>query len=110
MGIPGRVGYQCSNFYRKLIEKNEVQDSNYALDEAGKVRYLKVKVSRRKTFLCILSLFLNWKSSFFFFNLHTLQCSLHFCLLGKRKTTNNGTYKFNDWSNNSWYCEFITTK
>ena len=47
MGIPGRVGYQCSNFYRKLIEKNEVQDSNYALDEAGKVRYLKVKVSRK---------------------------------------------------------------
>ena len=107
MGIPGRVGYQCSNFYRKLIEKNEVQDSNYALDEAGKVRYLKVKVSRKISFsFCLL--FSNWKSSFF--NLHTLQCSLHFCLLGKRKTTNCGTYKFNNWSNNSWYCEFITTK
>ena len=64
MGIPGRVGYQCSNFYRKLIEKNEVQDSNYALDEAGKVRYLKVKVSRRNNFsFCLF--FLNLEIFFF---------------------------------------------
>jgi hypothetical protein len=43
LGVPGRVGYQCSNFYRKLIENREVEDPNYALDENGKARYLKVK-------------------------------------------------------------------
>ncbi|KAI8098333.1 uncharacterized protein B0P05DRAFT_7135 [Gilbertella persicaria] len=40
MKIPGRVGYQCSNFYRLLIETNEVQDPNYVLDEKGKAHYL----------------------------------------------------------------------
>ncbi|KAF7728219.1 hypothetical protein EC973_006500 [Apophysomyces ossiformis] len=40
MAIPGRVGYQCSNFYRLLIETNQVQDPNYVLDEKGKAHYL----------------------------------------------------------------------
>ncbi|KAI8060959.1 hypothetical protein BC940DRAFT_311037 [Gongronella butleri] len=40
MAIPGRVGYQCSNYYRFLIETGEINDSNYVLDERGKARYL----------------------------------------------------------------------
>ncbi|RCH82717.1 hypothetical protein CU097_002157, partial [Rhizopus azygosporus] len=40
MTIPGRVGYQCSNFYRLLVETNEIQDPNYVLDEKGKAHYL----------------------------------------------------------------------
>jgi len=40
MAIPGRVGYQCSNFYRQLIVKKEVTDPNYILESNGKIRYL----------------------------------------------------------------------
>ncbi|KAL1922293.1 uncharacterized protein VTP21DRAFT_9832 [Calcarisporiella thermophila] len=40
MAIPGRVGYQCSNFYRLLIESGRVKDPNYVLDEKGKAHYL----------------------------------------------------------------------
>jgi hypothetical protein len=40
MKIPGRVGYQCSNFYRLLVETNEIQDPNYVLDDKGKAHYL----------------------------------------------------------------------
>eukprot|EP00123_Amoebidium_parasiticum_P006181 comp17201_c0_seq1/m.16131 comp17201_c0_seq1/g.16131 ORF comp17201_c0_seq1/g.16131 comp17201_c0_seq1/m.16131 type:complete len:528 (-) comp17201_c0_seq1:483-2066(-) len=40
MKIPGRVGYQCSNYYRSLIEKKKIVDPNYFLDEKGKCRYL----------------------------------------------------------------------
>ncbi|KAI8370003.1 hypothetical protein BD560DRAFT_397338 [Blakeslea trispora] len=40
MKIPGRVGYQCSNFYRLLIETKQVEDPNYVLDEKGKAHYL----------------------------------------------------------------------
>ncbi|KAI8875491.1 hypothetical protein K501DRAFT_233613 [Backusella circina FSU 941] len=40
MKVPGRVGYQCSNFYRLLVETNEIQDPNYVLDEKGKAHYL----------------------------------------------------------------------
>jgi len=38
--IPGRVGYQCSNFYRHLIESKEIVDKNYVLDDKGKAHYL----------------------------------------------------------------------
>jgi len=38
--IPGRVGYQCSNFYRQLIESGQIHDSHYVLDDKGKVHYL----------------------------------------------------------------------
>ena len=37
--IPGRVGYQCSNFYRQLIEAGEVYDSCYVRDETGRLRH-----------------------------------------------------------------------
>ncbi|KAI8077815.1 uncharacterized protein BX664DRAFT_343544 [Halteromyces radiatus] len=40
MAVPGRVGYQCSNFYRLLIETGEIYDKNYVLDEKGKAHYL----------------------------------------------------------------------
>ena len=38
--IAGRVGYQCSALYRKLIEKGPIRDPNYYLDEKGKAHYL----------------------------------------------------------------------
>lgn len=41
MAIPGRVGYQCSNFYRSLLKSGELKDSKYQKDEAsGKLQYL----------------------------------------------------------------------
>ncbi|KAF9982869.1 hypothetical protein BGZ65_002417 [Modicella reniformis] len=40
MTIPGRVGYQCSNYYRLLVETNQITDPNYVLDEKGKAHYL----------------------------------------------------------------------
>eukprot|EP01135_Chromosphaera_perkinsii_P004303 Nk52_evm15s276 gene=Nk52_evmTU15s276 len=38
--IPGRVGYQCSNYYRQLIAKGKIDDPNYYMDDKGKVHYL----------------------------------------------------------------------
>ncbi|KAJ3029628.1 hypothetical protein HDV00_009523 [Rhizophlyctis rosea] len=40
MSIPGRVGYQCSNFYRHLLKTGEIKDSNYLIDEKGNLSYL----------------------------------------------------------------------
>ncbi|KAJ1929439.1 hypothetical protein IWQ60_001186 [Tieghemiomyces parasiticus] len=40
MAIPGRVGYQCSNYYRHLIETRQILDPNYVLDDKGKAHYL----------------------------------------------------------------------
>jgi hypothetical protein len=40
MKIPGRVGYQCSNYYRQLIEQGKIKDENYVIDEKGKARFL----------------------------------------------------------------------
>ena len=40
MGIPGRVGYQCSNFYRHLIETHKVVDPNYVIDDKGKAHFI----------------------------------------------------------------------
>lgn len=37
MQIPGRVGYQCSNFYRQLIKEGAIKDENYTLDKNGKL-------------------------------------------------------------------------
>ena len=37
--IPGRVGYQCSNYYRSLITQNKLEDENYQLDDQGKLRF-----------------------------------------------------------------------
>ncbi|GAN08422.1 conserved hypothetical protein [Mucor ambiguus] len=38
-GIPGRVGYQCSNYYRFLIETKQLQDDNYVISPNGKPLY-----------------------------------------------------------------------
>ncbi|KAK4512327.1 Histone deacetylase complex subunit [Mucor velutinosus] len=38
-GIPGRVGYQCSNYYRFLIETKQLQDANYVIAPNGKPLY-----------------------------------------------------------------------
>lgn len=40
MTIPGRVGYQCSNYYRYLVENRLIHDPNYVLDDKGKAHYL----------------------------------------------------------------------
>ena len=37
--VPGRVGYQCSNYYRSLITQNKLEDENYQLDDQGKLRF-----------------------------------------------------------------------
>lgn len=54
MKIPGRVGYQCSNYYRLLIETHKISDPNYVLDEKGKAHFLFEKKSSdgqvKKTF------------------------------------------------------------
>lgn len=39
MVIPGRVGYQCSNFYRQLIKDGVIEDPNYWMDDKGKLHY-----------------------------------------------------------------------
>ena len=39
MAIPGRVGYQCSNFYRQLILAGEVYDSKYFIGSDGKLHH-----------------------------------------------------------------------
>jgi hypothetical protein len=40
MHIPGRVGYQCSNFYRQLVRTGRIKDPNYILDANGRPRFL----------------------------------------------------------------------
>ena len=39
ISIPGRVGYQCSNYYRSLVKNGVVQDENYMLDDKGELRF-----------------------------------------------------------------------
>lgn len=39
LGVPGRVGYQCSNFYRLLIMSGELTDSRYVFGEDGKLHH-----------------------------------------------------------------------
>ncbi|KAI8375584.1 hypothetical protein EDC96DRAFT_495808 [Choanephora cucurbitarum] len=40
IAIPGRVGYQCSNYYRQMIKKRQIYDPNYIIDAKGNVHYL----------------------------------------------------------------------
>jgi hypothetical protein len=39
LSIPGRVGYQCSNFYRALLESGEMRDSRYVRGEDGRLHH-----------------------------------------------------------------------
>ena len=44
--MPGRVGYQCSNFYRQLIKNGELKDENYIV-ENGKLKFVRPKNKKR---------------------------------------------------------------
>jgi hypothetical protein len=37
--IPGRVGYQCSIYYRTLVKNGTVVDSNYVVDDQGRMQF-----------------------------------------------------------------------
>lgn len=37
--IPGRVGYQCSNYYRLLIKEGIIIDDNYFIDNHNQLTY-----------------------------------------------------------------------
>lgn len=39
MAIPGRVGYQCANFYRNLVLEGKIIDPRYQVDD-GKLKYI----------------------------------------------------------------------
>ena len=39
MKIPGRVGYQCANYYRKLLLSGKVHDEYYRKDPDGKLHF-----------------------------------------------------------------------
>ena len=39
MKIPGRVGYQCANYYRKLLLSGKVHDEYYRKDSDGKLHF-----------------------------------------------------------------------
>jgi len=41
MNMPGRVGYQCSNYYRKLVQEGALKDPNYIVDAEGKLKFLR---------------------------------------------------------------------
>jgi hypothetical protein len=39
LAIPGRVGYQCSNFYRAMLHSGEMKDSRYFKGDDGKLHH-----------------------------------------------------------------------
>jgi len=39
-GIPGRVGYQCASFYKKLVQEGVIEDKRYFFDENHKARFI----------------------------------------------------------------------
>ncbi len=39
MALPGRVGYQCSNYYRTLLKNGIVTDDNYYFNEKGEPKF-----------------------------------------------------------------------
>jgi hypothetical protein len=43
--IPGRVGYQCANFYRALVLAGEVNDPDYVVED-GKLRYVRRRTTQ----------------------------------------------------------------
>lgn len=46
--IPGRVGYQCANFYRKLVLQGEIDDPGYVKDADGKLRCIRKGGTRNR--------------------------------------------------------------
>lgn len=51
MAIPGRVGYQCCNFYRRLIASGEVVDPAYFIDENNKVKKISANGRKRQPYV-----------------------------------------------------------
>ena len=48
--IPGRVGYQCSNYYRLLIKEGIIIDDNYYIDKNNQLTYrFKTKNTKKPT-------------------------------------------------------------
>lgn len=45
--IPGRVGYQCANFYRSLIKKGTIKDPDYYI-QGGQVKHVFGRGKKRK--------------------------------------------------------------
>jgi hypothetical protein len=45
--MPGRVGYQCSNYYRKLVAEAKIVDPNYVVDEKGKLTFVRNGQTKR---------------------------------------------------------------
>lgn len=48
--IPGRVGYQCANYYRKLVSTGQVHDEYYSKDEEGKLHFKDRKSYHKSSF------------------------------------------------------------
>jgi len=42
LALPHRVGYQCSNYYRKQLQEGLLEDASYGYDERGQFRQLHV--------------------------------------------------------------------
>ena len=39
MALPGRVGYQCSNYYRTLLKRGAIKDDNYYFNQKGEPKF-----------------------------------------------------------------------
>lgn len=38
--LKGRLGYQCSNFYRLMVQEGKIKESNYEMESDGKLRFI----------------------------------------------------------------------
>lgn len=52
--ISGRLGYQCSNYYRQLIMQGEITDPCYSFNSSGKLEFNSSKIKPRKESISIL--------------------------------------------------------
>ena len=50
MKIPGRVGYQCANYYRKLLQTGKVHDEFYRKDPDGTLHFKDRKSYHKKNY------------------------------------------------------------
>eukprot|EP01104_Vermistella_antarctica_P004429 TRINITY_DN14885_c0_g1_i1.p1 TRINITY_DN14885_c0_g1~~TRINITY_DN14885_c0_g1_i1.p1 ORF type:complete len:547 (-),score=86.42 TRINITY_DN14885_c0_g1_i1:9-1586(-) len=39
LNVPGRCGYQCANYYRKLVSQGNISDSLYDISEDGSLKF-----------------------------------------------------------------------
>lgn len=40
LALPHKVGYQCSNHYRKLLRQGELKDPSYVFTEDGELKFI----------------------------------------------------------------------